>query len=152
MEKKGTYAIIVEKPLIVEYYEGIITVKDLFHFKNEIKKEPNYNLYTNTILDFRFCTLNIETEELPEIINYLKRNFSKSGNRKVAYLTSRPNEVVVTTLYKQVLADTDINYNPETFSTVRAIANYFGSGLVREKELFEIIEELKTKPDNVYNK
>ncbi|MFN8257911.1 MAG: hypothetical protein U0W24_19600 [Bacteroidales bacterium] len=147
MEKFGTYMIIPEKPLIVGYYNGIIKIEDIIHFNIVIRKEPNYNYFANTILDFRYCTLDIKHDELPKIINYIKSSFKKTGDRKVAYLTSKPNEVVVTSMYQYILDYSDLNYNPKIFSTVKAIANFFGNKVISEKELLGIIEELKTKPN-----
>ena len=152
MEKVGAYKIIYDRPLIVEYYYGLITAEDLIYLKNVIRKEPDYNLYFNTVLDLRDCDLQINSEGLATIVDFFESSFEKTGIRKVAYLTSKPNEVVRATLYSILLGRSELNFNPNIFSTIEAVIGFFGEEIITEKELIEIIDELKTKPDNVYTK
>ena len=152
MEKIGTYKIIYDKHLIVEYYNGIITAGDLIHFKNVIRKEPNYDFYSNTILDFRDCVLEIKKVELHGILEFFRTNFEKAGIRNTAYLTSKPNEVVLATLYSHLVKDSELNYNLSVFSTEKAAAEMFGEKVISEEGLHKILSELKTKSNNVFAK
>ena len=152
MGKFGTYKILNDRPLIVEYYNGIMTAEDFIHFKNVIKKEPNYNLYSNTIIDLRDCDVRIEMENLKIIIDFLKSNFEKKENRTVAYLTSKPNEIVLATLYSVLAENADINFNPNVFTKVKLVTKLFREEIITEKEYIEIIDELKTSPNNVFTK
>lgn len=150
MEKVGAYKIIYDRPLIVEYYSGVITVEDLIHFKNIIKEEPNYDLYFNTILDFRDCDLQIDKKGLAAIVDFLDSSFEKSGNRKVAYLTSKPNEVVSATLYSILVEKSKLSFITNIFSTLDAVIGFFGEKIITKKELIETFDELKTKPNNIF--
>lgn len=152
MEKFGTYKILYDRPLIVEYYNGLITVEDFIHLKNTITKEPNYNFYSNTILDLRDCNIKIEMEELETLINFYRENFEKKEDRTVAYLTSKPNEIVLATLYSVLVENSDLNFNTNVFTTIKPIVRLFGEEIITEKDYIEIIDELKTSPNNVYAK
>ncbi len=152
MGKFGTYKILYDRPLIVEYYNGLITVEDFIHLKNTIKEEPNYNFYSNTILDLRDCDIKIEMEELETLINFYRANFEKKEDRTVAYLTSKPNEIVLATLYSVLVENSDLNINTNVYTTIKPIIKLFGEEIITEKEYIEIIAELKISPNNVFTK
>lgn len=153
MKKIGAYKILYDRQLIIEYYSGEITTEDLLFFKNAIHEEPNHNLYWNTVLDLRDCNLLVKGDELPEIIDFFKKNSSeKSGTRNVAYITSKPNEAALSTLYAIAIKKSGLNFNPNVFSTLMAVSNFIGEKTITEKELAEIINELKAKPNNVFLK
>jgi hypothetical protein len=152
MGKFGTYKILNHRPLIVEYYNGIISTEDLIHLKNVIKEEPDYNFYSNTILDLRDCDLHIDIEDLKTIIDFFKLNFEKKENRTVAYFTSKPNGVVLATLFSILAENSELNFNPNVFSSLKPMVRLFGEEIITEKDYIEIIDELKTSPNNVYAK
>ena len=81
-------------------------------------------------------------------------NIVKQGGKsnKVAFLTSKPNDVVLTTLYSRMVTKFGLNFSMNIFSTVEAVVRLFGEDIISEKEFAEIIYEFKTKPDNVYLK
>ena len=150
MKKIGAYKILPNKQLIIEYYSGEITIKDLMFFKYVIRKEPNYNFYWNTVLDFRDCVLLIKQDGLKEIIAFFKNNYEILESRNVAYLSSKPNEVALSILYSLLVKDSGLNFDTSVFSSTSGVVKMFGEKLITEKDLIEIIDELKTKPNNVY--
>ena len=152
MEKTGTYKIIYERPLNIEYYRGIITVEDLIHFKNVIRREPNYDLYSNTITDLRDCILLVKKEELNKIVDFLKTNFEKKGVRNIVYLTSKPNEAILATFYSFLTKDSKLNFNPDICSSEKAAVKMFSKEIITEEELKEILNELRTSHNNVFAK
>ena len=150
MGKFGTYKILYDKPLIVEYYNGFITTEDFIHLKNVIKDEPDYNFYSNTILDLRDCDLKIEVEDLETLIQFFRANFENKENRTVAYLTSKPNGLVLATLFSISVESSELNFNPNVFSSTAPMVRLFGEEIITEKEYIGIIDELKSSPNNVY--
>jgi hypothetical protein len=152
-EKVGSYIIVPPKKLILEYYSGEIRMSDLIQFKRIISKDPNYNFYFNTIIDFRDAELLINNDEFVRLLEFFRKKFRVTGMRNVAYLTSTPNAVVITTLFS-LLADeyADLNFNLKTFSTIEAASNWFSAAYVTSETLGSLIFELKTKPNNVYKK
>lgn len=150
MRKKGTYKVIPEKPLIIEYYSGDITAHDLLAQKNKIKHESGYDFQSNTIIDFRECELKIEEDELPIIFDFFKTNFQNSKPRKIGYLTSKPNQVVLAILFLKMASESGIKYLPNIFSTSKAAVNFFGSNIIKEEEFDTIIHELKNFGENTF--
>jgi hypothetical protein len=152
VKKFGTYKILYDKPLIMEYYSGLISNEDFIHFKNIIKKEPNYTFYSNTILDLRDCHVQIDIEDLNKILDFMKSSFEKKENRTVAYLTSEPNETILATLYSVLAEKSDLNFKPNVFSSIKPVIRLFGEEIITENEYIGIIDELKTSPNNVFTK
>ncbi|TYC07978.1 hypothetical protein ES677_14715 [Bizionia gelidisalsuginis] len=76
MEKFGAYKITPHKELIIEYYAGVITVKDIILFKKSIRQDPNYNLYWNTLLDLRDSKVSIKSSEIPQVIDFIKIGYN----------------------------------------------------------------------------
>jgi hypothetical protein len=152
MEKFGTYKILHDRQLIIEYYNGLISAEDLIHMKVVIKEEPDYNFYSNTILDLRDCDVKIDMEELKTFIDFFKLNYEKKEIRTAVYLTSKPNEIVLATLYSVLAENAELNFNPNVFSTIEAIVRLFGEEIITKKEFIQIIDELKTSPHNIYSK
>ncbi|WP_421918721.1 hypothetical protein [Marinifilum sp.] len=144
MEKFGAYKILQEMRLVVEYYHGVIKLEDIIGLRNRIKEEENFKAYSNTILDFRDCILDIEHDELPEMIAYLKSNSIINMDRKVAFLASTPNEVVLSMLYQQLLIESGIVYATKIFSTCKAATGFFDFERFGEDELIDIIQNLKS--------
>jgi hypothetical protein len=117
-----------------------------------IKEEPDYNFYSNTILDLRDCDVKIDMEELKTFIDFFKLNYEKKEIRTAVYLTSKPNEIVLATLYSVLAENAELNFNPNVFSTIEAIVRLFGEEIITKKEFIQIIDELKTSPHNIYSK
>ena len=63
-------------------------------------------------------------------------------------MTSKPNEVVITTLFSENIKNLSIQ--PNTFSSLEGIVAWIGNKDINTQILGEIIKELNTHPDNVY--
>ena len=154
MEKFGAYKILKDKKLIVEYYSGDLTVKDLIFFKDVISKDQNYNLYWNTIADFRDSTVLAKNDELIQIVDFLKSKFKESeesGVRTIAYLSSKPNEVALSVLYSLLVKNSGLNYNNIIASSIDVIIKNFDDNVITENEVVEIIDELKVQSNNLFD-
>ena len=150
MTKIGAYKILPDKQLIIEYYSGEITVKDLIFLKNVIRKEPNYNWGWNTILDFRDCVLLIKNADLKDLVDFFKNNFERSKTRTLVVLSASPTEVALSVLYSFLVKDSGLGFDTYTFSTTLGIVKLYGENIITEKGLEEIIDDLKSSPNNVY--
>ena len=91
-------------------------------------------------------------EELETLIHFFRANFEKKENRTVVYLTSKPNGIVLATLFSVLAENAELNFNPNVFSSIKPIVRLFGEEIITEKDFIEIIDELKTSPNNVYAK
>lgn len=148
MGKFITYKVLQEQSLIVEYYRGKITAEDLINIRKIVKDEPNYVELQYAVHDFRDCILEIDEIGLTKMIEFLCANFKKDANRKIAYITSDPTHVVLTTLYTEMLNDTGFDVKPKIFSTIEATAKYFNN-IIPPNLLVDVINELQEVGCNV---
>ncbi len=140
MNKLVNYRICEEYKLIIEIYSGQITFSDIIKNKqNTIQNldyKPNYNL----LLDFRKAHIENPFDEIGILVEFLKSNPSLQAEKRVAYLTTKPNEVVLTTLFKLQLKDIPIK--AETFYTTPAAINWLGNTRLSENQLDNFISEM----------
>lgn len=108
MNKIGAYYISVENKLIVIYLSGYIDIDDLIYLQNVMHLNPTFNAYFDVIIDFRDSIPVANEQDIKRYIEFMKMNSQYFRNRKGAYLTSKPNEVVATTLFSILLNDIPI--------------------------------------------
>ncbi len=149
--KYGSYKIIPDKKLVIEYYSGELDYDDLIEFKKAIIKEPEYDFYFQTIVDLRYCFLKTNPQDFVNWIDFINTNFGNERVRKVAYLTSKPNEVVLTTLFLHQHKQFVKSLSANVFSTIEGVVSWFGHDVISIKELDNILEELKNSNKNVFN-
>ena len=138
-----TFEIFPSQKLIIEYYAGDISVDILIGIKKEISKHESYNPNYNLIMDMRNSNFLYEREAVTEFTKFFKSFHAIIGRRKVAYLTGKPNEVVATKVFAQLIGDLEIN--AQTFSTVPAIVSWFNISDFTEDEFEQIIDRLRSK-------
>ena len=151
MGKIGAYKLLVNKQLSVEYYSGDITLDDIIYLETIISNEPNYDFSFNTIFDMRDAEMKVDESEMEILLEFLTKQFKEGDTRNVALLTSSPNDVVKSTLFSILLDENnELDMNLRIFSTVKSIASWLDIESVNEKELDDILSELKTQPNNIY--
>ncbi|TYB80348.1 hypothetical protein ES677_14710 [Bizionia gelidisalsuginis] len=150
MEKFGAYKIIPHKELIIEYYAGVITVKDLILFKKRIRQDPNYNLYWNTLLDLRDSKVSIKSSEIPQVIDFMKIGYNEALTRNTMFLSSRSNEIALAELYSLLVKGSSLNFNIYNVSSIEAVVLNFCENIIDKQELVTIINDLKTNTNNIY--
>ncbi|MFC2089235.1 hypothetical protein ACFLT1_00555 [Bacteroidota bacterium] len=145
MKRKGTYKIIAEKSLIVQFYSGDVFMEDLIYLQKIISNELNYKPTFDIVADFSEANLILTEKDLNDYSEFIKNHPKIQGKRKAAYLTSKPQEVVMTTLFSELIKDTSIQ--PNIFSTTIAIVNWLNKEEVDNQFLSLVINELKTQPN-----
>ena len=136
VKKIGSYKIFHDKKLILEYYSGEITADDLIHLKEIIFTEENYKFSYDAVLDFRNAILLIDNQGITDLIHFFRSRFSNTATRNVAYLTSRPNEVVIAIQYALKLEQySDLNIIPQIFSSTEAVASWLSDHSISENDL-----------------
>jgi len=145
-KKKRTYKIIAEKSLIVQYYAGDIGIDDIIYLQKVISNELSYSPAFDIVVDFSHANLLLTEKDLIDYIAFVKSYPKIQGKRKAAYLTSKPNQVVYSTLFSERISDTLIQ--PNIFSTTIAIVDWLKKDGVGNNFLSLTINDLKTQPDN----
>ena len=134
------YRIVKSSNLIIESFCNEITASDLINNKLRIINNKDFDKNYSFLLDFRNADLKISHNDIPILVSTLKEFPVLQSNRRIAYLTNKPNEVVLTTLFS--IAAKDIPIKPQIFSTIEAVINYLGLYTLNKEELESIIKEV----------
>lgn len=149
MSKFGSYKIITNERLIIEYHSGDISVNEFLESRKIISSVPDYNPYFDLVLDFRDVNMLANEKDIKRFVSFFKGFKQILGKRKSAYLTSKPNQVVITTVFSLDIKDTPVS--PMTFSTIDALVGWLNKKNIDKDTLTKIIEELKTHPNRLYS-
>jgi len=142
-EKITEYHIIPECRLIIEYYSGNILMEDIINLKKRLSLEKTYDPNINILHDFRDSNLLIEKYEIFEYIEFVKKHLKTLGKRQSAFLTDKPNEVVLTILFGEY--NTDLPINSKIFSTIEHAIKWLGLQTLSIETINSVIEKLKTQ-------
>jgi len=134
MEKSANYIILPELKLILECCKGQATPQDIILLKKIELLDKYYRHDYNVIVDFRefenFIT-STTNKSILNLLNFLKEIGVKC---KVALLTTKPHQVVVTEIIKRLSVDFS-TFKFETFSTLEAAIKFVGFSI----DCFELI-------------
>jgi archaellum biogenesis ATPase FlaH len=125
MNKKANYTILPELKLIIECCKGDATDEESAQMKMAEVLDKNYDPTFNIIVDFReFETFinNTTFESISAFVHFLKALKIQS---KVAFLTTKPHQVVVGEYLKELM-NQRLDIELGIFSTVDACAEYLG--------------------------
>jgi hypothetical protein len=106
-----------EQKIFYKHYSGEVTYNDfeltwMYLIDNQILPDD----FRGLLIDCRKAVLAVETGEAPKISNFFKRHSSIFNNKKIAFVTSTPDQVVVS-----MLADeNERSFLSKPFSTIEA--------------------------------
>ena len=136
----SNYKILKEHNLIVEYHTGILDVASFINFKKNITLDslflPGLNYFVH-LKKVTFCT---NLEDINKYINFLEINTKAFGDRRVAIITDTPNQVVYTTMFKNLQQSK--TQSIEIFSTNESALEWLNSNL-NKNEILDVLESLK---------
>jgi len=135
------YKIYSEFKLIVNYYFGEVGVIDLKKRMLTISLDPFFLEEYDIVNDFRDCNLNVHVNDLISYIDYLQNDIKVITKRKSILLTSKPNQVVLTTIFSNKLLYTQMT--PLVCSTIEAAIPFLDKKGLDKTTLILMLEELK---------
>ncbi|WP_068472574.1 hypothetical protein [Saccharicrinis aurantiacus] len=133
------YKIDTESKILYIVYKGTITIDSILQSVEEIISHPNYSVDYDSIVDMQTCHLNINLKELNRISNFLDIDPKLDAYRNSIYLTNKPNEVVITTLYSKLIKNSKVT--PHIISTIEAAQSHLSSHIE--------IDQLKSNLDSL---
>lgn len=116
MKNKTSYKINKKHKVVYVSFEGDIYSEDIKNILMTTSMDPDYNSNYDNILDFRFCTLKVNIQELKPIASFVKNKLNTDAKRASIYITDQPNQVVLTTLFSKVIKD--FKMKPHVVSTI----------------------------------
>ncbi len=139
--KKVGYRIVRDCNLLIQYYHGEISLNDIYNSADIISNDPDFDNSLNILNDLREAILITDEESIKELIAHIKKSNILYYERKTAFITSTPNQVVFSTLIELLKNESLVNV--KTVSTLEnALIHLIGN---REKfdEISEAISDLK---------
>jgi len=137
------YKIFSEFKLIINYYFGEVGVIDLKKRMLAISLDPSFSEEYDIVNDLRDCNLNVHVNDLKSYIDYLQNDIKVITKRKSVLLTSKPNQVVLTTIFSKKLLYTQLK--PLVCSTIEAAIPFLDKKGLDKITINLMIEELKKK-------
>jgi hypothetical protein len=121
MDKIINYSILPELSLIIEYLGGKVDGDDAINLKKIEKKDLKYNPKYNCLVDFRDIEIRMDDEgikSMSKFIEFFKGEKTVLSLRKSALLTSKPQQVVLSSLLKEFSIELPVYF--EIFSTLES--------------------------------
>jgi len=149
MPKYGSYRIFPKERMIFEYHSGEIVIEDFIRSKEVISSDNEYNPDYDVIIDIRDINIIFNYDDINKLVDFYKTYSPIKGNRKLAFLTKKPQHVVFTTLFSNGIDDTLVNAN--FFSTAKAAAGWIINSTISVQIIKKIFEELKKSSNTLYS-
>ena len=141
MTNKVKHKVFPDFKIIIEYFNGAITLNDIIENDKNIVIDKQYKLNYNSIIDFRNAQLILSQDDISSYLNFVITNSKIIGKRKVAFITRTPDHVALLTIYEMLSENLPMTYN--IFSTIEASLKWIGVS-ISYIDLFEkYIEDLK---------
>ena len=134
MKGSANYLILPEFRLILECCKGQVSVEDAVKMKKAELSDHLYNPDYDIIVDIQEFETSLNattTESISDFFDFLKGLDIKS---KVAFLTTKPHQVVISEVLKRLSKDS-MAIKIETFSTAEAAIRFIGLSM----DNFELI-------------
>lgn len=96
--KKYKYRILKEQKLVIKYYSGNLSLKELYDFVEYTGNDTDYLPTMSVINDLRDCFIAIDNEGILDFIHKIKENQKVYDQRKSVFLTDTPNQVVFSSM------------------------------------------------------
>ena len=122
--KKFEYRILPEHGIIVEKISGLVTGHELIGFKKNEMQDKDYQFHFDVIADLRKVDFASVEDIVEAFFGFYQEYFPLMKNKKSAYITRKPLQVAVLTLYGDKLKSTPMDIR--IFSTTEAAVNWIG--------------------------
>lgn len=103
------YIIIPKDKLIIEYFNGKVSLEDVIILQKELAENPNYDPNYNVIDDLRDAQFDLIKEQVIGYVDYITNNKKTIGKRNTAFVTTNPDQVVISSLFESLKKDLPIN-------------------------------------------
>lgn len=99
---KGGYSIIKEKKLIIEVFDGSMTMENFKAFKIKQASDPDFDPTYNNISITDNLIINATINQIDTLVNFLANHAEIIGKRKSAVCVNSQNLLVYTSIYKSL--------------------------------------------------
>jgi hypothetical protein len=125
MRSNANYLILPEVRLILECCRGEASVEDAIIMKKDEMSDPLYSQDFDIIVDLQEFETFLDISTYESISNFHSFLKEVEIRGKVAFLTTKPHQVVISEILKR-LTNESLSIKIETFSTIEAAIRYIG--------------------------
>jgi len=147
MEKvilKSSYIILKEKQLVIDIYDGILTLENFKGHKLKQATEKDFSPNYNLLSDFTTVEVRMSLQDLQEYASFIKAQGNIVGKRKAAVVTNTPNQLVYATAYDKYIKN-DVGQDLITFPTFEDAFEWLGLQDSKE-EILALIAKFRQNP------
>ncbi len=123
--------------ILFKYYFGLISLEFI---KNSWLNAMSQNIITSDtlgfVLDYRKASFNFEINKYVELAHFYQEYPNVFGNRRIAFVTERPNDIV----YPMLLQIWAKGYETKPFSTIEAAMHWIYNSIPKSN-LMDIVSE-----------
>lgn len=142
---KSNYIILKDFNLLIECHSGNLDLKSYIDFVKRTTLDPLFSKNMNYYIDLSNVVVTASINDIRIYNNFTEDNFQCDRKRRVALLTSSPNQMVFATLFKN--SNTQKLKEIEVFSTKESALEWINSSLSKKEilDIFSIIKEYSLK-------
>ncbi len=146
MKNSSAYKIIVQHEIIYYSFIGSIKLMDIEEVLIKSSSNSDYSKYFDQVFDFRFCEFSFGIDELSAFVSFIKNEIKIDAVRTDIYLTNRPDEVVITTIFSELIKNFQIK--PHIVSTIEKTTQILSRPDLDIIKLKNILDDLKITQPN----
>ncbi|MCE1198561.1 MAG: hypothetical protein LWW85_06295 [Marinilabiliales bacterium] len=124
MEFSAKYLILSDLRLVLESYQGDVTLNALVSHKQMMMSDPSFDPNFNILIDVRGCSFNMDKLDLQRFLEYGRSEAKMRFQRRTALLAETPEQTAATSLLVNRAHDMPILM--EVFSTETAAMRWVG--------------------------
>ena len=143
MEKNLHFKILPEYKVVYILCIGIVHLFEVEKMMKEISSSSDYCPTFNVLVNLKYCIMNMKSNTASEFHAYLRDELYIENKRLIAFLTSTPNQVTLTTLYGMEVEETDMRV--AVFSTIKPALKYVLENKSKINTLKTYLEALTKK-------
>ncbi|MEZ4722900.1 MAG: hypothetical protein R2813_13585 [Flavobacteriales bacterium] len=134
------HRIFKEKRLLVQYFNGPLTLQVAIEAKKAQIADPDYDPTFSLILDFRNTTPSFSKSDIQLFVENLRREADINPNRR-AMITSTPNQAAYYMIVQHIASSSAMNY--QVVSTIEAALGWIGEDVRLTDLIKDTIEEIR---------
>ncbi|SNR37620.1 hypothetical protein [Lutibacter flavus] len=138
---KSFYIILSESNLVIEHHQGTLNVDSYIKFKKQLLEDPLFKTNMNYYIHLKDVFFSTTKPDIKKYIKYMASIYDIIGNRKLALVTSTPNQVVPITIYKSL--EGDLNQESKIFSTTEMALHWLNIDDESIESIINTISEYK---------
>ena len=141
-ELRSKYKILKEHNLFIVVHNGTLNLNSMMDFIQTINSDPEFTPKLNHIVDLNNVQFELTQEDMNNYVNHLESNSKTQGDKRIAVITSTPNQVTYSTLYKLAKKELQPLQSIQIFSTTQKAFDFIGLKNISFEEVSQTLKML----------